>query len=506
MKIPASIKKAIAVSGKIKQEIEFYDHLREQGLYPHKGQMLVLKILFRYRKKHIFLQCGRNFGKSHAMAIAAILYATLNPNSRVYIIAPLRAQAYEIYWASGLLKSMIPRHFLVDGDDAYNKSELRATWANGSFVKIDGADNEDALRGIKPHWLGCDEFQSWKEGSYQSMEPNLLAHEAVCLKIGTPPDRECFFTHNGKYIEKEMKAGNKKYFYMRQPTSSNPRISRESLAELRRQFVERGEEEIYTREYEAIFVPGGASAIFKMFNPDIHVKPRDWMVARLLKDIRKCEIWTVVDPGSTTVFAVGLFILNRFTGECFLVDELYEKDDKLTSTGQIWPRVLQKEQDMFGRKTPIRYYDEAAAWFLNELCAQFPNNCEMAPTNKKRYERDSQFTADSCSVVKDAFVMKKFYVAEECPNAIEEITNYHKNDKGQVAVNQNDHIIDLIRYFFHESNWSACRGIIQRDTSNERMFYTPQDDLLIHKSREDEQYMPSHTNEIDDFQLEDSLI
>lgn len=504
--VATSIKKAIAATKKIKVESQFYDHLAEQELYPHAGQKLVLKILFRYGKKHVFLQCGRNFGKSHVMMIAAILHAILHPNSRVYIIAPLRSQAHEIYWASQLIKFMIPRDLLVPGDDAYNKSELRANFANGSFIKIDGADNEDALRGIKPHWLGCDEFQGWKEGSYQSMEPNLLAHDATCFKIGTPPDRECYFTHNAKYVEREMKAGNKRYFYMRQPTSSNPRISKANLLEIRKQFIERGEEEIYIREYDAIFVPGGASAIFKVFNKDLHTRPRDWIYARLHKDLGKCEMWVVADPGSTTVFAVGFFILNRYTGEVFLVDEIYEKDDKLCSVGQIWPRVLQKELELFGGQTPIRYYDEAAAWFFNELCTQFPYNCGITPTNKKAYERDSLFNADSCSVVKDAFVMRKFYIAEECVNAISEVTNYHKNDKGQVAMNQPDHEIDLIRYFFHESGWSSSRGIIQARVSDDREFRTPQEDYYIHRSREEEAWQPSHSNEIEDYNLEEPLL
>ncbi len=499
-KIADSIKKAVAVTKRLQLESKFYDHIKEQGLYPHNGQKLVLKILFKYGKKHVFLQCGRNFGKSHCMAIAASLYALLNPNSRVYIIAPLRSQAYEIYWASGLLKSIIPREFLLDGEDAYNKSELRCYFRNGSFIKVDGADNEDALRGIKPHWLGCDEFQSWKEGSYQSMEPNLLAHDAVCFKIGTPPDRECYFTYNAKYVEKEMKAGNKKYFYMRQPTSSNPRISKEALAELKRQFVERGEEEIYTREYEAVFIPGGASAVFKGFNPDIHVRPRDWIYSRIMKDFSKCEMWEINDPGSTTVFATAFFILNRYTGEAFLVDEVYEKDDKLCSVGQIWPRVLKIEKERFGSGTPIRYYDEAAAWFLNELCSQFPNDCGITPTNKKMYEKDNQFTGDSCSVVKDALAQRKFCIAEECTNAISEMTNYHKNDKGQIASNQPDHLVDCIRYFFHESGWSAIRGSMQVSQNNDGpRGFSPSGDKIRFKSEEEESFIPN------DFQFDDVL-
>lgn len=504
--VASSIKKIIAASEKVRLEEKFYDHLKAQGLYPHDGQKLVLKILFKYKKKKVFLQCGRNYGKSHVVAIAGILYALMHPNSRVYIIAPLRAQAYEIYWASGLLQSMIPREYLLDGDAAYNKSELRAFFKNGSFIKVDGADNEDALRGIKPHWVARDERQAWRKESIDSMEPNLLAHRAILFDIGTPPDRENHFTEDAKYYQKQMKDGNRDFFYLRQPTSSNPRISKEELERIKRKFIERGEEEVYTREYEAIFVAGGASAIFKMFNKDRHVRPRDWIYARLAKDFNKCEMWVMADPGSTTVFAVGFFILNRYTGEAFLVDEIYEKDDKLTSAGLIWKRVLDIEPKRFGKNKPIRYYDEAAAWFVREVSHLYPHDCGMTATNKKAYERDSTFNADSCSIIKTALVMDKYYIAEECPNSIEEMINYHKNEKGDIAMNQPDHTIDFTRYFFHESGWSADRYAIQSEASYDRGFYTPDDDFKRKfKSDEDASFMPSHTNSLESIDLEDML-
>lgn len=504
--IAESIKKALAVKKQLEIEKRFYDYLQEQGLYPHTGQKPILKVLFKYGKVYVFLQCGRNFGKSHLMAIAGILFAAIRSNMRVYIIAPLRAQAYEIYWASGLVKSMIPPEFLLDGEAGYNKSELRFFFKNGSFIKIDGADNEDALRGIKPHWVGRDERQAWRKESIESMEPNLLAHNAVCFDIGTPPDRENHFTEDAKYYEKQMKAGNKKYFYLRQPTSANPRISKESLEEIRRKHIERGEEEVYIREYEAIFVPGGASAIFKMFNPDKHTRPRDWIYARLQKDFGKCEMWVIADPGSTTVFAVGFFILNRYTGEVFLVDEIYEKDDKLCSVGQIWPRVLNIETLRFGSHMPIRFYDEAAAWFANEVAAQFPNNCGITPTNKKAYERDTAYNADSCSIIKDALIMGKYIIAEECTNTISEMINYHKNDKGLVAPNQPDHAIDFTRYFFHESGWSAVRYTIQTLPGYDRNFLTPEDDYRRpFRSEEEEGFVPVHTNSVETIDMEDLL-
>lgn len=500
-----SIKKVIAVSEKLGIEKRFYDHLKDRELYPHSGQKLVLKILFRYKRRRVFLQCGRNFGKSHLMCMSAVLYAAMRAGARVYIIAPLRAQAYEIYWASGLLKSMIPREFLIDGEDAFNKSELRAYFRNGSFIKVDGADNEDALRGIKPHWVGRDERQAWKKEAIESMEPNLLAHQAVCFDIGTPPDRENHFTEDAKYFEHQMRSGNKQYFYLRQPTSSNPRISREELEDIKRKHIARGEEEVYIREYEAIFIPGGASAIFKTFNPSKHTRPRDWIYARLAKDLGKCEMWVIADPGSTTVFAVAFFILNRYTGEVFLVDEIYEKDDKLCSVGQIWPRVLDIERQRFGHQTPIRYYDEAAAWFLNELCAQFPNDCGITPTNKKAYERDTTFNADSCSVVKDA-LNGKLIIAEECTNAVFEMINYHKNDKGMVASNQPDHLVDCIRYFFHESGWSASRYVLENKSEYDRGFVTPEEDFRRpHKSEEEERFMPTYVHEAESVDIEDLI-
>ncbi len=499
------IDQAVRVHRALKVEKEFYDHLRTGDLYPHAGQKLLLKLVFQVGKKDVGFQCGRNFGKSHGMALVHGLFAATRPGSQCYIIAPLRQQAYEIYCASGLVKSIIPPHLLLDGDEGFNKSELRFQFKNDSFIKIDGADNESGTRGIKGHLVGCDEFQDWKGESYRAMEPNLIAKDAAVIKLWTPPDIENFCIQHANFMKKEIARGNKRYFFMQQPTSMNPRLPRERLEEIRRGYIERGEEEVWRREYMAEFVPGGASAIFKTFSQAENVRPMEWIFGRLKKDLSKCEYWTIADPGSTSVFAVAFLIRNPATEEVFLLDELYELDDKLTSTGQIWPRVQMMEKRFTVSGKPwIRLYDEAAAWFQKELANQFPDDCGVTPTRKAAYERESQYEGDSCSVVKDAFVQRKFFISDRCTHTISELTNYHKDDRGKIARNQPDHMIDCIRYFFHESGWSSARAKIQVPTEHERGFSTPADDREW-VDEEEAGFLPSTLTGDMELELDDSL-
>ena len=101
--------------------------------------------------------------------------------------------------------------------------------------------------------------------------------------------------------------------------------------------------------------------------------------------------------------------------------------------------------------------------------------------------------------------MRKFYIAEECVNAVKEVTNYHKNDKGQIATNQPDHLVDIMRYFFHESGWSSSRGIVQSLQGEGREFTTPEEDFYKTKTEEEQAFEPSHLNEVEELELDDSL-
>ena len=262
------------------KEKYFFEHLKQSGYWPHAGQAPVLKTLRRNKVKRLFMQCSRNFGKSTTVGIDMAWFAGMFPRQKCYIIAPFRTLAEEIYIKSYFMHDIIPRDWLKDGDAGFSKTELRFNFKNESYIKLDGADNDATVRGYKPTRLACDEFQDWKEEVWEGMEPNLLAHDATCLQVGTPPNRPNVYTKQADFTKQRMREGKERYLWVRRTIYDNPRIPVERINELRQGFFERGEEAVWRREYLAEYIPGGATSVFPMFNEEDHVRPMEWIAAQ----------------------------------------------------------------------------------------------------------------------------------------------------------------------------------------------------------------------------------
>lgn len=407
---------------------------------PHSGQVIAGRAYFDQGAKVIFLQCGRNFGKSLLGTYFAVRHGMTNPNAAIYIIGPKQKQEAEIIWHSGYLRNMIPKEYLGRGSDSFNHSQLRVWFDTGSFIKIDGSDNYDDLRGYKPDLLIIDEFKDWQRESYQAMEPNLKAKNATVLIIGTPPDAECFYTQMRSFVMSKQKSGDKSYFYLALPTETNPHIDKELLAQTREDMIERGEEAIWEREYMARYVPGGASSIFPKFSVASHVKMPALCMEIARKDRKKLQWFCIFDPGTTTVFAVLFGCINPYTGQIVLLDEIYERDRSLCSTTQIWERAMQICDQLNPKVDSWTFcYDEAAAWFAVEVLDKY--GVPLLSTNKFISRKETQI-----SLIRDIMrYPNKLLVSNLCVNFISEVQNYVTDKNGRYP-KTGDHLIDCFRY------------------------------------------------------------
>ena len=67
-------------------------------------------------------------------------------------------------------------------------------------------------------------------------------------------------------------------------------------------------------------------------------------------------------------------MLNRYTGVIYLLDEIYEKDQKKTSVGKIVPRGMKmcKELNPWGSVEDdwTKRADDQASWFMTEAMTQ----------------------------------------------------------------------------------------------------------------------------------------
>ena len=473
----------------MKRDDQFFDHLKTIDFYPHSGQQAILKKILSSGAKRIFLRCSRNFGKSGLAAIIANLLCSRKSNEMGYIIAPQRNQAEEIYWQSGLMQKITPRTWLLDGDEAFNKSELRSRWKNGSYLKLDGIDNEDACRGYKPTFLICDEFQDWKKEAWESMEPNLLAHDAVCIFLGTPPRIPGLYNSVRALVEKRQNEGNKRYFLTTKTIYDNPRYKPEQIEEMRQNLLEReGPVDgniIWRREYMAEEVEEGASNIFPMFSRKELVRPREVLKSMIKGARAPVDYMTVSDPSGTRHATLFIAYVKQ-TAQMFVLDEIVETDESKISVGQLKKRIEEKERTHYSLyEEPLRIYDEAAKLFAIEMA---DHGMSYTPTQKKQNEK-----SNNISLLRDMMIHRKFMVAEECTQTIEDFMMYHRNEKG-VIVKEKDDTVDCSLYAVAESGYSFNMNPINIH-KDERRFYTPEEEVF-RRPTEEADYMPDNNFDI----------
>lgn len=459
--LKAARDKGLSVSDKLRV-YKYKERLkRVQALHsrfkPHEGQVDLGKNIFSRGKKFVWGQCGRSWGKSYFGTYAAVRVALTHQNAKVYIVLPERQQAQEIIWESGYLRQMIPEQYLRGGsaEKAYNKSELRVSLANGSFIKLLGSDNPDSLRGIKPHFVIFDEFRDFKSDAFDIMEPNLGINDATLLILSTPPNNEGSYTALREHFLEEAAKKNSEYFYLELPTETNPYYPASRLAATKATLLKRGEASVWLREYMAQFIPGGANSVFKKFQSNKkHIcKSGKFMTALVHRDRKKLEWYDVYDPAQNSVFACLFAAINKYTGQIFIFDELYERDNENTGAVDMWNRSKKIKERLFDYPERwIGVYDEAEAWFYNDLdrnhiLEPWEN---LEPTHKRL--RDKK---EDMSTLKDLFSSRsRIFIASSCIHLIWEIENYATNSDGEYK-KKDDHLIDCLRYLIAAADFEV---------------------------------------------------
>lgn len=395
---------------------------------PHEGQIQIGRSLFNEDVRQIFVQCGRKFGKTEVCIYMLWRWALLNPGSSCYYISPYLKQSKEIVWANKRIQTFGPQKYI----DSINNTELRLNFKNGSFIKCDGSDNYEAFRGITPHFVLYDEFKDFRPEFHVAMEPNLIVMNAPIVMIGTPPDKE------GQYTQIASEFSNhstKRFFQM--PTWVNPHIPKSWLMDQKKLYESRGEQAIWAREYEGRFVPGGANAIFPMLSRK-YVKLHEEVLKEIEYDRKKLKWYVIADPGTTTCFAVLFACINPYNKKIYLLDEIYETNQKYTSVTAIGAKVKEKKEGLNVRYEWLQYADEAAAWFRKEMFDRFEES--YGPTQKSLKKKD-----EGLSLIKDTFIKDKIVISSNCKKLYWEMENYVSDQDGNIP-KVNDHLIDCFRY------------------------------------------------------------
>lgn len=397
---------------------------------PHDAQARIGAALLTHGKTDVFVQCGRNFGKTDLVGYLLWRYAWTFPKSENYYFAPYMKQAREILWASRRIQSFGPASW-IEGDP--NNTEMRIQFKNGSFIKLDGSDNVDAYRGVKPKGLSVfDEFKDFKAEFFEAYDPNRAAFNAPLVIIGTPPQFEGQFTAIAEAWKNDPK---KQYFEF--PSASNPHISARWLSDKKAELYARGEGDVWEREYEGRFVKGGSSRIFPMLTKDI-VKSHTDIMRSIEKEKRRLHWFSWADPAGASTFAVLYVAINPYTKQVYILDEIYEQKQTEMTVQKIGSRILTDSKQLFDSNDWRFGYDEAETWFANEMLDLFGLTFE--PTQKARNDKTT-----GLSLIKDAILNGKVVISNRCRMLYWEMDNYRKDDNGNI-VKKHDHLIDCLRY------------------------------------------------------------
>ena len=403
---------------------------------PHPGQIPIGKAILNDGFLNVFACCGRNFGKTELAAYLLWRWAWFNPNSECYLFEPEQKQAKEILWASNRIQNFGPRDW-IDGEP--NNTEMRIRFKNGSFIKIDGSDNYDSYRGVKPKGIIIyDELKDINPKFLDAFEPNRAAYNPPALWIGTPPIVENHFIH---YME-EAKS-NPSWAYFHAPTRDNPYVSRDWLKDKEEYYKRIGDYETWLREYEAIFVKGGKSHVFPQWlkiSLTIDIWP---------EDVKHWRAFVVFDPASSSTFGVLFILYHPYSRRIKIVDEIYESEPSLMTTKKIWLRAKSKISliKAVGINDFTYVYDEAASWFRNEM-NEIDSSVFLEPTKKAKSDKES-----GIGLIRDALDQGLVEVSHECTNFKWEMDNYVKDSNGRF-IKARDHLIDCFRYFFDASGFA----------------------------------------------------
>ena len=162
-------------------------------------------------------------------------------------VAPYRSQAKAVAWQYFL-------EFATPVTESKNEQELMLTLINGSQIRLFGADNADAMRGLGFDGLYLDEYGDFRPSVFGNvLRPSLSDKTGWCVFGGTPKGKNAFWD----IYETAQRLPNE-WFLLRLPASTSGLLPPGELAAARAQLAE----DQYLQEYQCSFEAAIQGAYF----------------------------------------------------------------------------------------------------------------------------------------------------------------------------------------------------------------------------------------------------
>lgn len=393
----------------------------------NKWQTTVFEDQHRFR----IVCAGRRSGKS-VLARLIVLNWAASQVGTYWIVSPTYKQSKQIHWRE-ILKE-IPNGWIK----AKNEVELSVTLFNGSIIELKGAENPDALRGVKLRGLVVDEIASIRNWDWlwqEVLRPTLTDYSAPALFISTPKGFNHFYE---LYLLGQSSGSDQagSYKSWRFTSYDNPFISKEEIDAAKQELTE----DTFMQEYMADFRKF-VGLVYKDFNREIHVKE--------LPDFKPVFWIRGCDRGFRVPTAVPWVGVDK-DGVWYQTDEIYEP-------GLTNPPLAEKLKAQRGKITPeYSTMDSAQMSDIQDLASLgedfVPVKKESGETNQNYVRYKVEKFADRLRVKADG--RAGYYVHPSCENTIHEFETYRWKEKRvneesdinepEMPEKANDHMMDAL--------------------------------------------------------------
>lgn len=417
---------------------------------PHTVQIPPGKALFNDGCKFIFLRFGRQTGKSELISYMAVRWALTRPGSRIAIICPSLKQCRSLYLHSRKIETKIPRKYV----DNIHRTDARFTFLNGSTIELFGVDEPDSLRGPTFHCVFVDELKDLQEGAMDAViTPTTAVHKAPIVLAGTPPE---IAEHPYWELVKEYETNSDSNRIFTATTYHTPYIEKEWVDKQREKYKARGEDDVFRREFLAEFVPGQKKLVYPMLTDHDHIRPYEEVMHELRKNIDRWSFYAVMDPGTASFFAVILAAVNKYDQRIRILDEVYAANMNEAAIGQIWPRVMAKQKEIYeedpGEFAWSVHYDEAATYVAAELIDRY--GVAAIPTRKFENKKGAGISAVRDVLIAQAQGKNGLVATDRCVEWKRQMQLYSNNELG-VPIKKDDHFPDTTRYLLSAANYTV---------------------------------------------------
>lgn len=293
---------------------------------PHPVQAEAHEVFLSGDKQRGTIFWGRRVGKT-LWSIWHVIMASMLKQGNYWMVFDTRQHAKDVLWDK--LIATIPPGMV----DTIDKSEMTVTLniLKGPFtvpgkgwvaikhnpdklpskIILTGSDDADRDRGGEADGIIFDEYQDQLPDQWEAIyEPFLATTKGWACFMGTAKG------YNHWYDLMQHAQEDSNWFYSEAIWKDNPLISKEWIADSRKQAERRGKLDLWLREYELKFMVPQKS-VYPMFDRNIHVKS----VEDLPEDGTLYGVWDFgFAEGHPMAFA---FILIDRWGKWWVTDEIF---------------------------------------------------------------------------------------------------------------------------------------------------------------------------------------